>query len=448
MIPEFLRNAIHWSVVSGREFFEWYNAAGRDFLDFTHLVFNNTFYAFLGVTVVISVLFYVVMIHKLTSKKKTHHYSFDTEKAPYVSIQIPTLNELAALNCAKRCLEFDYPKDKFEILIGDDSNNPEISKKIIEFANAHEQIKVFKRERNVGYKPGNLNNLLKFSNGEILVLFDSDFLPERDFLRRLIAPYQHIPDLSVVQSRWKIINPNTNLITMLGATMSKVFHYFIMPFVKNFGKVSLLCGSAEAIRKKDLIEVGGWLSGSMTEDIECSIRLLLKNKKLIYLEDLECGCEVPHTSKDLYKQQMRWAYGVFSSVKMHWRALMSRRLGFRSKFAIFSFCSGYMFTFLLFTLLLFGTLAFITHPPGPMDLPRFFGEMSRNILLTSGLLIASLVAVIMDKDMARVDKVFMASFSYGLVVTYYVNLGILKVLTGQPMHWHMLKKEGNEINSS
>jgi len=446
-MPSIFSEIIHQIVTKAELFFKWYSDAGREFLNFLHVIFDNGFYVFLGIAFLISVLYYILLFHNLFGKKRTKNYRFNEDEAPFVTIQIPTFNELAALNCAERCLNFDYPRERYEILIGDDSNDPEISQKIQEFAGKHSQMKVFKRERNMGFKPGNLNNLLKYSRGEYLVLFDSDFLPERDFLKRIIAPLQNDPKLSVVQARWKIINPNHNLITVLGATMSKVFHYLFMPFVQNFGGVSFLCGSAEAVRKKDLVDMGGWQSGSLTEDIEYSMRLLTNNKKLMYLEDLECECEVPYTPKDLYRQQMRWAYGVIAAAKLHFRNIVNCKLPARSKFSIFTFCSGYFLAVLLLALFFFGTLSFITHEPGPMNLPLFFGEMGRNILLTSGLLVASLYAVSKDKDIKRMDKVILSSFSYGFIVTYYVNTGIYKVFSGQPMEWHMLKKKGNEAKA-
>ena len=444
MIPDILRAFIQWSFAQGRVFFEWYNVWGRQFLNVLHIIFDTLFYVFLGIAAIISLLYFIILLSDLFSTKKRQPYSFDASRVPFVTVQIPTYNEIAALHCAKRCLDFDYPQDKYEILIGDDSDDADISKQIHVFAARH-GIAVYKREKNVGYKPGNLNNLLKHSKGEFLVLFDSDFLPERDFLKRIIAPFQHDTELSVVQARWKIMNPNTNLITILGATMSKVFHYLFMPFVQRVGKISFLCGSAEAVRRKELVELGGWQSGSLTEDIEYSMRLLAREKKLVYLEDLECECEVPYTPSDLYRQQMRWAFGVISAAKLHFRNIIHSQLPKSAKFSVFTFCSGYFLALLLLALFFFGTLSFITHEPGPMDLPRFFGEMGRNILLTSGLLVASIYALFKDTDVRRIDKMLLASFSYGFVVTYYVNVGMYKVFTGQHMQWHMLKKKGNEV---
>ena len=122
----------------------------------------------------------VMSVYIMFAKTKKKEKMFIEHKAPFVTIQIPTFNELAAIRCAKKCLEFDYPKNKYEILIGDDSSNKEVSKKIDAFAAKYDNVSVTRRGNNLGFKAGNLNNMLKISKGEILVLFDSDFIPKRD----------------------------------------------------------------------------------------------------------------------------------------------------------------------------------------------------------------------------------------------------------------------------
>ena len=104
---------------------------------------------------------------------------------PNITVQIPTYNEIAALNCAERCLKFEYPKEHLQIIIGDDSDDPLISKRIDEFASLNSQIEISRRGTNNGYKPGNLNAMLKKSRGDYILIFDSDFLPKRDFLAKL-----------------------------------------------------------------------------------------------------------------------------------------------------------------------------------------------------------------------------------------------------------------------
>jgi len=293
----------------------------RSFLDVLNVFFDNGFYVLLYILAFVATLYLLISIYVFIFRTQSKEKEFAREKAPTVTIQIPTRNELIALRCAKKCLEFDYPKDKFEILIGDDSNDKEVSKKIDEFADKYDNIKVIRREKNVGFKPGNLQNMLKYSTGDILVIFDSDYTPEKDFLKRIVTPFIYDENVSVVQARWNFNNPNQNLVTIMSATIGYMFHYVTLALFDKFN-TSSLCGSAEAVKKKDLIDLGGWRVGSLTEDIEYTLRLHIAGKKIQYLPKLECCGDAPYTPKDFYKQQMRWAYGVVSSYTIHFKDLL------------------------------------------------------------------------------------------------------------------------------
>lgn len=426
--------------------FQYYDGFGRQILDFLHLVFDNVFHIFLFVTIIVSILYYIISVYAIFNKNRKKEKKFIEEKAPFVTVQIPTYNELAAIRCAKKCLEFNYPENKYEIIIGDDSSNKEVSKKLDEFAKEHGLVKITRRGNNIGYKAGNLNNMLKYSKGEILVLFDSDFVPTKDFLRKIVAPFIHNKKLSAVQARWKFVNANQNLISILGSSILAVCHHIVFPFLRNKKGIAFLCGSAEAVRKDILIKLGGWKNGSLTEDIEYSLRLLKNGHKIEYLDYLECGSEVPYTPKDLYKQQMRWAFGVMDAFKDHEKGIIkNKKLNILDKFSINFACSGYLFAVLLLCLFVTGFLSFITHAPEAINFAKFFSELGRNVALTSGLLMAGVVAQAKIKNIKGITSILVSYFSYGLIVTYYVNKGIFKVLTKGRMEWFMLNKNANKL---
>ena len=424
-----------------------YNAFGREILDFLYIIFHSAFNLLLFLAFALSAIFYFMSLYILNNKKEEADAETN-EPLPFVTVQIPTFNELAAIRCAESCLNFSYPKDKYEILIGDDSNKPEISKKLKEFADKHSMVEVIKRESNIGYKPGNLNNMLKHSKGSIIVIFDSDFIPETDFLPRIVKPLMTDEKIAAVQARWRLINSDQNLVSALGTAIVSTCHYITIPFVYKRRKITLLCGSAEAVRKDILIKLGGWENGNLTEDIEFSLRLLEKGYRIKYLDDLECDSEVPFTLKDLYKQQMRWAYGVIYSWKKHFFSIVkSKHLNFKDKLYLQCiFLSGYFLSTLLAGLFITGALSFITHAPGPIEWGKFLLELGRNIVLTSGLLFMSIIAIAKAKKAKLFFRLMVSSFSYGLVVTYYVNIGIFKALAKIPMEWYMLNKQGNKIS--
>jgi cellulose synthase/poly-beta-1,6-N-acetylglucosamine synthase-like glycosyltransferase len=449
LISDFITNYAQFYRQLSDSMITWYISLNRPILDAIHYFFDKTFYFFLYLTVIVSVFFMIISIYELIRRKSKREYEFNEKDVPFVTIQIPTYNELAALNCAQRCLDMDYPKDKYEIIIGDDSNKPEISKKIDKFASKSSEkypnmIKITRRGANVGYKPGNLNHMLKYTNGEIIVIFDSDFLPEQGFLKRIVAPFQADKKIAGVQTRWKFINNNQNIFAFLGSLVVEGFHHVYLPFMKRVGKVSFLCGSGEAVRKSLLVKMGGWKSGSLTEDIEFSVRLLTAGHNIVYLEDLEVLCEAPFTAKDLYRQQMRWAFGVISALATHFFGIVtSRRISLKRKFFIHFQASGYMFTMLVGILFLTGMISLISNRPAPIDWPKFLSETAVNFAITSGIFLVSFVALLRTKRMSMWWKAIFSCLTIGLVVIYYVNKGIVKALLGGQMEWFMLNKKGN-----
>ncbi len=430
-------------------FFVQYNAWGRPFLDWLHWIFNSVFEALLVVAVVLSLVYVLMSFYIFFARRNWKSTpAMGDDGLPFVSINLPTYNEAVVINCAQKCLELDYPKDRYEIIIGDDSSDRSVSSRIDAFAAQHPQVKVRRRPDNSGYKAGNLNNMLKASRGEILVLFDSDFAPSRDFLRYIVSPFMRDKRVGGVQAKWRFVNAEQNLVSALGATIVEVFQSITLPFMFRNRKLAFLCGSAEAVRKDILVSLGGWDHGNLTEDIEYSLRLIRNGYRIEYLYDVKCDSEVPYVARDLYRQQMRWAYGVVSSYMKHAAGIFrSPKVGFADKFMTTMLCSGYLLTILLASLFLTGFLSVITHPPAPVDFVRFFEETGRNTLLTSGLVIASVVACLISSvDLRRLSFIFKmlaSSFSYGLIVAYHVNVGIFRALLRRPMKWYMLTKSGS-----
>ena len=392
-------------------------------------------------------LFYLVLSVASFFYKSEREKKFIANKAPLVTIHIPTYNELAALTCAQRCLDFDYPKDRYSIMIGDDSNDPQVSAKIDAFASKYPQITVTRRGNNAGFKPGNLNVMLKYTKTPYIVIFDSDFVPGKDFLKRIMTPFIYDSKLAGVQARWKVSNPNQNFTTVLGTSIINVFHHTVVPFMKKISGTVNFCGSAEAVRVDLLRAQGGWKHNALTEDIEYSMKMYRAKKKVLYLEDLTCECEVPYTLSDLCRQQMRWAHGNIAAYKEHLPDILTdRSLSFGTKLSAFMLTTGYVFTFLIVALTVTGVCSFITNAPGPINYYIFFTDFLKNIALSSGLMIAGSFSFIVSRlSKVNILKLLVVSFSSGLVVTYFVNKGVFSSLRNKPMQWFMLKKNGNAV---
>lgn len=383
----------------------------------------------------------------------------DESRYPTVTVQIPTYNELAALNCAARCLDFDYPAEKIQIMIGDDSNDPKISEKIDAFAAANPRIEISRRGDNVGFKPGNLNVMLPKATGDYLLILDSDFLPKRDFLKRLVVPVIKNPELAGAQAAWRIINVHDNHSTLMGTGIVNIIHSVILPFLKVATNQCVFCGSGELVKKSLLIENGGWTAGALTEDVDYSLRVITKGHRIAYVSDLRIRCEVPYTPGDLFRQQMRWAYGVMRAFMAHGKKLfLSRTIQKRTKFAAFLFASGYVMITLLLLTTIFGMLNIIAGFFGvdPAEaqtssytIGHFVYDTAVNLLLTGGMLISSIAAGFINGFGFRsLGRLVISSLTIGVICMFFVGRGLITASLGLPMKWFMLKKAGNDSAAS
>ncbi|QBG48602.1 glycosyltransferase [Verrucomicrobia bacterium S94] len=379
----------------------------------------------------------------------------DESLYPSVTVQIPTYNELAALNCAARCLDFDYPADKLQVMIGDDSNDPEVSEKIDAFIAANPKCELSRRGENIGFKPGNLNVMLPKAKGDYLLILDSDFLPKRDFLKRLVVPVIKNPELAGAQAAWRIINVHNNQSTLMGTGIVNIIHSVILPFLKVATNQCVFCGSGELVKKSLLIEQGGWTMGALTEDVDYSLRVITAGKRIAYVDDLRVRCEVPYTPGDLFKQQMRWAYGVMRAFMAHGKKLfLSRTIQKRTKFAAFLFASGYVMITLLLLTTIFGLLnlvaGFFGVDPAEAQsssytVGHFVYDTVVNLLLTCGMIVSSISAGFINGFGFRsIGRLIIASFTIGVICMFFVGRGLITASLGLPMKWFMMKKAGND----
>jgi len=422
-----------------------------------HTIIKTVFEVVLMGAFVLSLGYFIVTAVALALSRLRNEPEIieDTALYPTVTVQIPTYNELAALNCAARCLDFDYPAEKLQIMIGDDSNQPDISARIDEFVAANPRVEISRRGDNVGFKPGNLNVMLPKSTGDYLLILDSDFLPKADFLKRLVVPVIKDPTLAGAQAAWKIINVHDNHSTLMGTGIVNIIHSVILPFLKTATNNCVFCGSGELVKKSYLEERGGWTAGALTEDVDYSLRVITDGKRIAYVDDLRVRCEVPYTPGDLFRQQMRWAYGVMRAFMTHGKKLfLSRTIQKRTKFAAFLFGSGYvMITLLLLTMVL-GTLNLVS---GMLGLDPATAQSSSytvghlvydsvvNLLLTCGLIISAIAGGFINGFGFRsLGRLVVASLTIGVICMFFVGRGLITAWLGLPMKWFMLKKAGNE----
>jgi len=289
-------------------------------------------YSIMQMTLVISYL------RKRKKLAKQNNRILDIEKktnVPFVTIQLPVYNELYVV---ERLIDsvavFNYPKDKFEIQVLDDSTDETVDitrKKIEEIRSTGLDIKQIFRKNRVGFKAGALEYGLNLAKGEFIAVFDADFLPDPNFLIRTI-PYFDDEKIGVVQTRWGHINKNYSLLTKLQA-FGLDAHFSIEQLGRNIGGHFInFNGTAGVWRKKCIEDAGGWEHDTLTEDLDLSYRAQLKGWKFKFLENVVTEAELPVVMSALKNQQFRWTKGGAENfVKMKSRIVKSKNIPFKTK---------------------------------------------------------------------------------------------------------------------
>ncbi|WP_425076803.1 cellulose synthase family protein [Psychroserpens sp. S379A] len=280
-----------------------------------------------------------LLYNYLSSKKATKNCdTFDLSnpnEVPLVTIQLPVFNEMYVM---ERLLDnialIEYPKDKLEIQVLDDSTDESVSdtkKRIKKLQSTGLDIKHITRTNRIGFKAGALKEGLKIAKGEFIAIFDADFLPNPNWLKRTI-PYFKDEHIGVVQTRWSHINRNYSLLTKIQAFALDA-HFTLEQVGRNSkGHFINFNGTAGVWRKACIIDAGNWEGDTLTEDLDLSYRAQLKNWKFKYLEDVETPAELPVVISAARSQQFRWNKGGAENFrKMLKRVIKSKNISTKTK---------------------------------------------------------------------------------------------------------------------
>lgn len=241
------------------------------------------------------------------------------ELLPPVTIQLPVYNEMYV---AERLLQsvsaLDYPKAKLEIQVLDDSTDETvlILQKLTEQLRSQGfNITTVRRPDRTGFKAGALAYGLERCTGEFVAIFDADFLPQKDFLRRTIPALLRDEKIGVVQTRWGHVNEKFSLLTKLQAFGLNA-HFTVEQKGRNAsGYFINFNGTAGVWRKSCIIDSGGWAADTLTEDLDLSYRAQLRGWEFLFMEDVCTPAELPVTMSALKNQQYRWNKGAAECAK-------------------------------------------------------------------------------------------------------------------------------------
>lgn len=257
---------------------------------------------------------------------------------PSVTIQLPVYNEKYVVErLIEAVSQIDYPREKLEIQILDDSTDETsgiIYQKMEWLKKFGLDLKHIHRDERVGYKAGALADGLHTAKGEFIVIFDSDFIPEPDFLRKTL-PWFTDPNTGVVQTRWGHLNKDYSLITQLQA-FGLDAHFSIEQSARNAaGSFINFNGTCGVWRKSCILDAGGWSADTLTEDLDLSYRAQLKGWKFRYLENVVTPGELPVVMPVIKLQQYRWNKGAAETARKLIATVLRSPLTFRHKIHAF-----------------------------------------------------------------------------------------------------------------
>jgi cellulose synthase/poly-beta-1,6-N-acetylglucosamine synthase-like glycosyltransferase len=240
------------------------------------------------------------------------------ETLPPVTIQLPIYNEMyVADRLIDAVCQSEYPRELLEIQVLDDSTDE--TRGVAEQAvrrNAARGVDItyIHRTDRTGYKAGALEAGLKVAKGQLVAIFDADFIPTADFLTRTV-PYFVDPKVAMVQARWGHINQDYSLLTRIQAILLDG-HFVLEHGGRNrSGLFFNFNGTAGIWRRDAITDAGGWQHDTLTEDLDLSYRAQLRGWRFVFLPDLIAPAEVPVEMNSFKSQQHRWAKGSIQTCR-------------------------------------------------------------------------------------------------------------------------------------
>jgi cellulose synthase/poly-beta-1,6-N-acetylglucosamine synthase-like glycosyltransferase len=236
-----------------------------------------------------------------------------TGPLPKVLMQLPIYNERYVVERLLRAVALqDYPHDKLTIQLLDDSTDDttEIAARVIaELTKAGINIQHVRRKDRGGFKAGALQAGLKLDDSEFIAIFDADFIPQPDFVKRIIG-YFNDPKVGMVQTRWDHLNANYSTLTKI--LSFGIDAHFSMEQGGRQASESFINfnGTAGMWRRKTIEEAGGWSSDCLTEDLDLSFRSQLLGWKFLFVESISTPSELPVEMSAIRSQQFRWSKGA------------------------------------------------------------------------------------------------------------------------------------------
>jgi cellulose synthase/poly-beta-1,6-N-acetylglucosamine synthase-like glycosyltransferase len=272
-------------------------------------------------------------------KKRKNIDNYDRSFQPQVTVQLPIYNEFyVAKRLINAVCNLDYPKDKLEIQVLDDSTDKTTltCKERVKYFQAQGfDIKYVHRTERLGYKAGALKEGLTYARGELIAIFDADFVPPVNFLRTTVPLFAD-DKVGMVQTRWEHLNEEYSLLTKAQA-FGLAAHFVVEQAGRNSAGFFInFNGTAGVWRKECIEDAGNWESDTLTEDLDLSYRAQIRGWKFLFLNDVVTPSELPAEINSLKNQQYRWTKGAVETARKIlpkiWKSRLPLKLKIHSTF--------------------------------------------------------------------------------------------------------------------
>ncbi len=302
---------------------------------FTSLVFDLFIISAIIITAYTCNFYYLAFVSR---KRKDVPATADLG-TPSVTIQLPIYNEkYVAKRLVDAVCSLDYPKDKMRIMVCDDSDDDTV-KLLDGVINGYKtqgfHIEHVRRGTRRGYKAGALKHAMQTTDTELVAIFDADFIPTTQFLKRAI-PHFSKPNIGFVQCRWGHVNENYSVITKVQA-LSLDFHFLVEQKAKSDSHLFMNFNGTAGIWRRGCVEdAGGWHTATLVEDLDLSYRAQMKGWKCVFLPDIVVDAELPAQMNAAKRQQFRWAKGsIQCAVKLLSDIILKRKVAIEAKIQAF-----------------------------------------------------------------------------------------------------------------
>ena len=301
-------------------------AASSSFLSPWALILAGLLAAIVAVMVVYVLRHLLFSLNRLYGRQRHPYLDVDVAKWPSITVFVAAHNEERVIGgCLEALLAADYPHERMRIVPVNDRSSDGTRALIEEFQRRFpDRINAFHRTAGTPGKSAALKDAIGFANGEIIMMFDADYVPSRGLLKQIAAPFFD-PEVGAVMGRVVPANVSRNLLTRM-LDMERAAGYQVDQQARmNLGLVPQFGGTVGGVRRAAMEAVGGWDESMLTEDTDITIRLLIRGWKTVYTNRSECHEEVPEDWPVRMRQVRRWARGHNQVLVRHWRALLASR---------------------------------------------------------------------------------------------------------------------------